>query len=67
MSSSKKQVFNELMVSAGLSVQEEENEVLVEISGKDPILDIPFLAGEAVASVLAAQAAAVSEIWRLKT
>lgn len=67
MSSSKKQVFNELMVSAGLSVQEEENEALVEISGKDPILDIPFLAGEAVASVLAAQAAAVSEIWRLKT
>lgn len=64
--STSKRVFNELTMCAGLSIQEEE-EALVEISGKDPILDTPFLAGEAVASALAAQAAAVSEIWKLKT
>jgi hypothetical protein len=65
--STSKRVFNELTMCAGLSIQEEEEEALVEISGKDPILDTPFLAGEAVASALAAQAAAVSEIWKLKT
>ncbi len=52
--STSKRVFNELTMCAGLSIQEEE-EALVEISGKDPILDTPILAGEAVASALAAQ------------
>ena len=63
--STSKQVFNELLTCAGLSIQQEEDEDLVEITGKDPILDTPFLAGRAVASALA-EAGAVSEIWKLK-
>ena len=65
--STSKRAFNELITCADLSIIEGDDDDLVEISGKDPILDTPFVAGEAVASALAAQAAAVSEIWKLKT
>ena len=64
--STDKRAFYELMICTDLCVQEQDKP-LVEISGKDPIVDTPFLAGEAVASAIAAQAAAVSEIWKLKT
>ena len=65
--STEKRAFNELMTYAGLSIKVDQDKSLVEIIGKDPIVDSPFLAGEAVASAIAAQAAAVSEIWQLKT
>ena len=61
-----KRAFSELMSYADLSIKDQDKS-LVEIIGKDPIVDSPFLAGEAVASAIAAQSAAVSEIWQLKT
>jgi hypothetical protein len=64
--STEKRAFNELMTCANVSIKDQDKS-LVEIIGKDPIVDSPFLAGEAVASAIAAQAAAVSEIWQLKT
>ena len=52
--STSKRAFNELITCADLSIIEGDDDDLVEISGKDPILDTPFVAGEAVASALAA-------------
>lgn len=39
----------------------------IAITGKDPILQSPFLIGEAGAAALAAVGYAVAELWRLKT
>jgi len=38
----------------------------VKIYGQDPVLDTPYFLGEALASALGAQAAAVTEIWKIR-
>lgn len=37
----------------------------IKIRGQDPVLDSPYFIGEALASALGAQAAAVTEIWKI--
>ena len=60
-----KRAFNELLASVSLPSLPSEG--LVEIIGNDPVVETPFLAGEAVASALAAQAASILKIWEMRT
>ena len=57
--------FDELLASVSLPSLPSQD--LVEIIGSDPVIETPFLAGEAVASALAAQAASVLKIWEMRT
>jgi hypothetical protein len=59
-----KRTLADLLESVSLSVPSEE---MVEIAGDDPVIETPFLAGEAVATALAAQAACISTIWEMRT
>ena len=44
----------------------ESNNDLIEIKGQDPVLDTPFLIGDALAGALGTQAAAVTQIWKMR-
>lgn len=60
----KRSTLTELLESDSLSVSSEE---MVEIFGDDPVIETPLLAGEAVATALAAQVASISIIWEMRT
>jgi hypothetical protein len=52
-----------LMETLGLSTSTSD---FIEITGQDPVLDIPYLIGEALAGSLGVQAAAVERIWQIR-
>jgi hypothetical protein len=52
------------METLGLSTSTND---FVEMTGQDPVLDIPYLIGEALAGSLGVQAAAVTKIWKMRT
>ena len=60
-----KRALNQLLECVSLRSLPSEN--IVEIIGNDPVIETPFLAGEAVASALAAQSASISKIWEMRT
>jgi CoA-transferase family III len=53
-----------LMETLGLSISTSD---FIEITGQDPVLNTPYLIGEALAGSLGAQAAAVRRIWQMRT
>jgi crotonobetainyl-CoA:carnitine CoA-transferase CaiB-like acyl-CoA transferase len=59
----KKDALRALLQTAGL---EEPPEGEIEIVGSDPVFDTPHRVGEAAATALAAQAAAVSTLWEMR-
>lgn len=59
-----RRALDELLAYASISSPSED---MVEIIGNDPVVESPFLAGEAIASSLAAQAACVLKIWEMRT
>ncbi len=59
-----KSALEELLSSAALPNPLENT---IQITGKDPVIETSFLAGKAVASALAAQAASIIEIWKMRT
>jgi hypothetical protein len=59
-----KSALEELLSSADLP---DPLENTIQITGKDPVIETSFLAGKAVASALAAQAASIIEIWKMRT
>lgn len=59
-----KRALDELLAYASISSTSED---MVEIIGNDPVVETPFLAGEAIASALAAQAACIVKIWEMRT
>ena len=54
------QIFKQLLNLTGIA---HPGDNMVEISGRDPVFDTPFRVGEACAAILAAQGAAIREIW----
>lgn len=56
--------YNQLTETLGLT--EFTNDV-IEIYGQDPVLDTPYLLGEALSGSLAVQAAAVTKIGKMRT
>jgi hypothetical protein len=53
-------IFNQLLNLVGVTHPGDD---IVEIVGSDPVYDTPFKVGEASAAILAAQGAAIREIW----
>ena len=53
-------IFNQLLHLVGVTHPGDD---IVEIAGSDPVYDTPFKVGEASAAILAAQGAAIREIW----
>jgi hypothetical protein len=56
--------FLQLIETLGLTTPTND---YIEITGQDPVLDTPYLIGEALAGSLGAQAAAVTKIWKMRT
>lgn len=61
---SHERAYLHLMETLGLSTFTND---LIEITGLDPVLDTPYLIGEALAGSLGAQAAVVKRIWQMRT
>ena len=56
--------FFQLLQTLGLTTSTNDS---IEIIGQDPVLDTPYLIGEALAGSLGAQAAMVTRIWKMRT